>query len=314
MSRLLFCWELGANFGHLAAISVLRQRLRGDGHELFFAVADLRAARELLGEDAAILQAPVWPRFTPRGSRNEVASFADVLGPLGFADPSILAPMVDGWIGLIRVVGPDVIIADHSPAAQLGARLARLPLITMGTGFTQPPLDYQAFPPLRADIAPALPEAILLSGANEVLARRGAAQLYGSLPDLFRADSRVVIGLPELDPYRSFRRELLCAPPGGYLAPAEPEMTSACRTYSPTSVRNCRDWNPSYKCCAIYPIRWRYISGVATRSCSSLLVSGARSATGGRQTCAKRWHGSPTWFRRAERCSPLRSWRPVCPI
>lgn len=226
MARLLFCWELGANFGHLAAIAAMRQGLRSDGHELIFAVADLRAARELLGDGAAILQAPVWPSFAPRGSRNEVASFADVLAPLGFAETSILSPMVDGWLGLIKAIGPDVMIADHSPAAQLGARLARVPIISMGTGFTQPPLDYPAFPPLRADIAPALPEATLLTAAQEVLARRGATQLPASLPSLFRADSRIVIGLPELDPYRPFRRESMCAPPGGYAVPAETPDTA----------------------------------------------------------------------------------------
>ncbi len=216
--RLLFCWELGANFGHLSAIAALQRMLRDTGHNLVFAVADLRAARDLLGDEAELLQAPVWPRFTSRGSRNEIASFADVLVPLGFSDTSVLGPVVDGWLGLLKAIRPDVLICDHSPAAQLAARVAGLPLITLGTGFTQPPLEYEALPPLRTDIAPALPEIALLASANEVLERRGAGPV-NLLPELFRADRRIVIGLPELDPYRSFRRELLCAPPGGYSHP-----------------------------------------------------------------------------------------------
>ena len=70
MSRILFCWEAGANFGHLAVIAALQRKLRDRGHELAFAVADLRAASALLGDGATIFQAPVWPHYVARGSRN----------------------------------------------------------------------------------------------------------------------------------------------------------------------------------------------------------------------------------------------------
>jgi UDP:flavonoid glycosyltransferase YjiC (YdhE family) len=221
MSRILFCWEAGANFGHLAVMAALQHKLRDRGHELAFAVADLRAASALLGDGATIFQAPVWPGYVARGSRNELASFADVLGPLGFGDTATLSPMVGSWLALMRATGAQIAVSDHSPAAQLAARLAGLPLVTIGTGFTQPPLEYETLPPLRGDIAAAYTEVGLLRSAHDVMAQRGATLLPKSLPELLRPNTRIVIGLPELDPYRSFRREPLFAPPGGFGSPAE---------------------------------------------------------------------------------------------
>jgi hypothetical protein len=37
-----------------------------------------------------------------------------------------------------------------------------------------------------------------------------------TLPAYFASQARIVVGLPELDPYRSFRQEQLFAPPGGF--------------------------------------------------------------------------------------------------
>lgn len=224
MTRLLFCWELGANFGHLSAISAMRPALEAAGCELAFAVANLKAAREMLGPGARIYQAPVWPRYAHQGGRIGLASFADVLTLVGFGDADNLAAVTDAWLALFALADPEVLIADHSPAAQIAANVAHLKLVTIGTGFTSPPLEFPEFPPLRADIAPAMPERQLLKTANAVLARHGLSPRAQTLPELFRADARIVIGLPELDPYRSFRREEMMAPPGGFpaIGPAEP--------------------------------------------------------------------------------------------
>lgn len=224
MTRLLFCWELGANFGHLSTIAAMRPALEAAGFELAFAVADLKAARQMLGEGARIYQAPVWPRYAYQGGRVGLASFADVLTLVGFGDADNLAAVTDAWLALFALADPQVLIADHSPAAQIAANVAHLKLVTIGTGFTLPPLEFPEFPPLRADIAPAIPERQLLKTTNAVLARHGTASPVQTLPALFRADARIVVGLPELDPYRSFRREGIMAPPGGFpaIGPAEP--------------------------------------------------------------------------------------------
>lgn len=218
MRKLLFCWELGANFGHLSNIAAIQPDLKAQGFDIRFAVADLKAASEILGS-AGLLQAPAWPHYTHRGSTVGTASFADVLTLIGFGQARHLSSVVDAWLALFDLVDPSVIIADHSPAAQIACRIAGHPLITMGTGFTMPPLDYPSLPPLRADIAPALPEAELLSVANSILVSHGAPAMR-RLTDLLRSDARILIGLPELDPYGSFRRETFSAPVGGFAPPS----------------------------------------------------------------------------------------------
>lgn len=220
MTNVLFCWELGANFGHLSAIAAIRDRLAAAGLDLTYAVTDLAAAADMLGADARLVQAPVWPRHNHSGSRIGAAGFSDVLVLAGVGDASKLGVMIDTWRRLFDLTSAELVVCDHSPAAQLAARLSGRKLVTMGTGFTMPPLDYPTFPPLRADLPTAVPEHVLRNTIERVLATRGMAHLPTTLPGLFQSDARLVIGLAELDPYRSFRREPVMAPPGGFPPPA----------------------------------------------------------------------------------------------
>lgn len=38
MSRILFAWELGENYGHLMRLAPVADKLRAAGHQLLFAV------------------------------------------------------------------------------------------------------------------------------------------------------------------------------------------------------------------------------------------------------------------------------------
>lgn len=227
-ARLLFCWELGANYGHLSNLALLQHDLQQEGCELVFAVSNLQVAREVLGPDARIVQAPVWPDFVHRGPRVIVTGYSDILSLAGFSEPAILAPVVDAWLTLFDLVKPDVVVIDHGPAAHLAARISGISAIAVGSGFTLPPLDYPTFPPLRSDLAPSIPEARLLSVARGILSGRGVTDLPETLPEVFRTDARLPIGLPELDPYRSFRRESFYAPAKGF---AEPTPSSGRRLF-----------------------------------------------------------------------------------
>lgn len=222
-ARLLFCWELGANFGHLSNIALLQQELEHEGYELYFAVPNLQVAREILGPDARILQSPIWPDFIHRGTRLIVTGYSDILTLAGFAEPGFLAAVMDAWAVLFDLVRPDAVIIDHGPAATLAARRGGIPATAIGSGFTLPPLGYLSFPPLRSDLAPAFPEARLLDLARNLLGAGGLAGLPDTLPALFGTQARLPIGLPELDPYRSFRREPFYAPAQGFADPVVPE-------------------------------------------------------------------------------------------
>lgn len=216
MKRVLFCWELGANYGHLGLAEWLHDQLPAEGWETWFAVTDLRAARQVLGSEALLLQSPIWPPQRFEGAAIGPVSQADLLAMVGFHNTAQLAAMIAAWRTLFGLVRPDVLVADHSPTVSLAARIEQRPLIVTGTPFTMPPLGYQTFPPLRGDLAPAMPEHRIQAAIEAALREHGMSLSLPTLPAYFASQARLVVGLPELDPYRTFRQEQLFTPAGGF--------------------------------------------------------------------------------------------------
>jgi hypothetical protein len=221
MATILFAWELGANLGHLIPLSRIAKALDGEGHRAVYALRDIGNARAVLGDDTRVVQAPIWPLHKHFGAiSGGLASYADILTAIGFGDPQKVAAVAAAWQSLIDYVRPDVVVADHSPALHVLLHGTGIRIVDIGTGFTMPPLDYDFFPPLRGDLAPAVPESRLFESLRDA---RNLLKLPrpSGLIEAFRSPYRVVFGLPELDPYQGFRREPVVAPPGG-LPPAMP--------------------------------------------------------------------------------------------
>lgn len=164
-----------------------------------------------------------------------MASYADILAGIGFADPVKLSAMIAAWDALLDLIKPDLVVADHSPALLAALYGTATPVISVGTPFTMPPLSLDRLPPLRADQAPALPEARLLQSLKTALAERGA-RAPARLVDLFRTDERLVFGLPELDPYRAFRDETILTPPEPLPAFAEAPVKPRLFVYAGSEV------------------------------------------------------------------------------
>ena len=224
MKRVLFGWELGANLGHAKPLACIAGALSNADTDLFVAARDLMNARiAFRGVNAQLLQAPVWPSHRHLGSQTSEANYLDVLAEIGFADPAKLAAVVGGWIALFDLVQPDALVVDHSPGLLLAAYLRGIPAVQVGSGFTVPPVEYERFPPIRADRAPVMSEGTLLSAVSAVAAEFGGAAPR-SLIDIFRTRGRVVFGCPELDAYRPFRHDPLCLPPEPLPAFVEPPI------------------------------------------------------------------------------------------
>jgi hypothetical protein len=221
MATVLFAWELGANLGHLIPMARIAASLAGDHHRIIFALRDLTHARAVLGPEARVLQAPMWPIHRHFGAMSgAIASYTDILATVGFVDAEKLAAVATAWHSLIDMVQPDLVVADHSPGLLFALHGRDTTTVAIGTCFTMPPLDYDQFPPVRSDHAPAIPEQRFLESVREVAMQMGVRRPQ-RLVDVFQTQHRVVFGLPELDPYRSFRREPVVAPPGG-LPAAQP--------------------------------------------------------------------------------------------
>ena len=208
----LFAWELGGGLGHLMQMLPLAEDLVKAGHRVGVALRDLDRAVEVYGRaGVSFLQAPYWgrPEALPFP---KPATFAHLLGNIGFASYQRLLARACAWRNLFRLVKPDLIVFDHAPTALLASRGIEASRVLIGSGFCCPPDVTQVDDPqqpwavLRAGAAERIgaerlkaDEARVLECANRVLAAlkqpplERLGQLYGEV------DENLLTTLPELD-------------------------------------------------------------------------------------------------------------------
>ncbi len=147
MARILLAWELGSNYGHLTRQLVIAERLRQQGHKIFFAVRDPVVAAQILQPAGfGFIQAP----YKPVSSRpnQPPANYAEILLASGYSDPTCLLGLVESWLSLTRWLNIDCVVIDHAPTALLATYLVNLPAVVIGTGFEIPP-DCSPLPSIR---------------------------------------------------------------------------------------------------------------------------------------------------------------------
>jgi UDP:flavonoid glycosyltransferase YjiC (YdhE family) len=214
--KVLLAWELGSNLGHISRLLPLAKRLRARGHSVLAVVRDLTLAARYLGPAGIpFIQAPR-ASLIPKEPEQQ-ASYADMLWQTGWADATQLWAMVQAWVNILRLFGPDVAIVDHSPTALLAARCAQVRCAVIGTGFELPPLQrplpiYPGFAGATLENA-AKTESDVLEHANLCLSAVRVPRLR-SLCDLFEADRRWLTTFAELDHYGARDGELYVGPIG----------------------------------------------------------------------------------------------------
>lgn len=203
MSRILIAWEFGRNFGHLARGLPLARAWRDAGHEVAWAVPNLReAARQLAGEGFRLLQSPLIRPVNRQQS--SPLNFADMLLKEGYDDTPALQGALEGWVSLLALAAPDAILYDYAPSALLAARVTGVPALVAGAAFAAPPRvsplpafwPGEAIPPATLQAA----ETTLVDGINRCLASLGGAPL-ASLGDLYGASTPYFTTFEELDPF-----------------------------------------------------------------------------------------------------------------
>jgi UDP:flavonoid glycosyltransferase YjiC (YdhE family) len=229
--RILFAWQLGANYGHLATDLPVAECLRRKGHDVSFAVADMRVAAE-------ILSAPGFS-FTPSPAPVSAsvpspppASYAQIMHACGFGDHRDFVRLLDAWSALITRADIGVLVADHAPMAVLAAHLLDIPAVMIGSGFTIPPM-VSPLPSIRpweitqSDRLQQV-ESIVLSNINASIARLGKPP-FTRLAELFARPKKLLTTFPELDPYGT-REE------GSYIGPISSESNSKAVKWRPGSL------------------------------------------------------------------------------
>lgn len=181
MATILFTWELGSNLGHITTIAPVARELRACGHRVVAALRELSNAGTL--GDVELL-----PACAHYSAKRRTVTYADILANAGFDDPAILTSQVAAWRNLIKLVRPDLMIADHSPTALLAARISDIPYLTLGTGFCVPPDPLPGLLPGTSDA-----EQRVLDTINGITPMERVTDLYQG------ARRHLLTTVPELD-------------------------------------------------------------------------------------------------------------------
>jgi UDP:flavonoid glycosyltransferase YjiC (YdhE family) len=203
MSRILFCWELGQNLGHILGFLPVALELRKRGHEVVFVLRDLSRVEQTLGQyDFTCLPCPLWipkaPNLPPQ------LSYCEMLFRFGFLDPDGLTGLVKAWRSLFELSKADLLVIDHAPTALLAASGLGIPRALFGTGFFNPPRTVPLRPFRWWQKAPlerlVKSEARVLATINSVRANTGLPKLR-AVQELFDTEESFLCTLPELDHY-----------------------------------------------------------------------------------------------------------------
>lgn len=124
MTRILLCWELGADFQHLLTLQSVVRFYHGRGHEVWLAARDVSVLKRLFSDTQInIVAAPYTDSSAELGiTKQAPRSYSDLLRRCGFHHPDALSGLVGAWRNLFSFIKPDLILCDHSPVALLASR------------------------------------------------------------------------------------------------------------------------------------------------------------------------------------------------
>jgi UDP:flavonoid glycosyltransferase YjiC (YdhE family) len=201
--HVVFIWELGDNFGHVALFAGVARKLHQRGYELTAILRKLHDAPRFLGDlPVQLLQAPVAHK-QPLGMKPQ--SYTDDIRNCGYLDAMALQGLLRGWKSLYELTKPDVVIFNAAPTAMAAARSERFKKIALGQGYEIPP-RMEPLPAFLQSDEIDLPE--ILVRERQVLAVLNAAlQDIGLAPyhhfhEVFEVDKTFLTGTRELDHYQ----------------------------------------------------------------------------------------------------------------
>jgi UDP:flavonoid glycosyltransferase YjiC (YdhE family) len=229
MARILFVWELGKGFGHLAPYLGLVEALLEKKYQVVFVARDVGNTEKLFGAKAvAILQAPIMMHNIANPYRIQY-NLSHLLHNTGFAEVRSVFGLVKAWRHVYDYVRPDLVMFDHSPIALLAARAYPWKRIVSGSGFLIPPRK-KPLPMMR--YWQQYDQERLLKEENGVLANMNRVLEAVRCPpmdavaDLYAADEEFHLSFKELDHYpdRGDATYLgMFSPPNHGVAPVWPE-------------------------------------------------------------------------------------------
>lgn len=230
MARILVGYELGAGHGHVHRLMPVVRALEAKGHEVTFFLRNIRDNAVLLArERRAVLPVPdLVARLPGAPTPAPIATYLDIMCHSGFYRRQTLHAGILAWRTLLKQARPDLVVADHSPILLL-ACYGEIPVLQVADGFTLPPAHEADFPIFRPGwTKPMIDPAHGLKVMQDVQ-KHNRLPVPETVTAPFRTAGRLVCTLPELDPYKSLRRDPVIGPVEGLQAPQPPFDFAAAR-------------------------------------------------------------------------------------
>ena len=218
----LVCCELPAFIAAPVDLVALAERLAAAGFRPILALPDA-VQRYRKPSGFPIVQSPIWPAIAARAVPLEMRDYAELLSAIGLADPASVVAIAAAWRALIKSLRPAAIIATHSPGLVAVCAADAIPVIDFGEAKNLPPATQVGFPKLLSARCPPTSVRDMLA-ALRAIGCRPARDDGAALALLLQAPSRVVFGLPELDPFHWSRDEKLAAPAEAFGLPPRSEL------------------------------------------------------------------------------------------
>jgi Erythromycin biosynthesis protein CIII-like, C-terminal domain len=146
VASILFAWELGQGFGHIARMLPFAENLFHQGHEITWAARQPETARTILERrqiimpalnSKSVLNAPLL-NTEQRASPRITYCFSQMLQNNGYISAQNIQNGISQWQNIFDEHAIDLVVVDHSPTAIIAAELSGMPVIHLADGFTSP--------------------------------------------------------------------------------------------------------------------------------------------------------------------------------
>ncbi|MFO1369518.1 MAG: glycosyltransferase [Marinagarivorans sp.] len=215
MKKIVYIWEMGEDFGHLAKASAIIEMMLLEQYQVIFIVKDL-ANIEFFNWATQVrcIQAPIFLSRTRSATPTDC--FADILIDQGYQSEQKLRPLVKAWMELLSLLNPDMIFFDHAPTALLASNTMSIPRIILSNGFITPPAGSEAIslqPWHNTDAAKLIrSESQVINIINRVALDLGLNTIR-HVSDLYAVDQVIISGYKVLDFYQSIRSNAIYLEP-----------------------------------------------------------------------------------------------------
>lgn len=211
MKKILFCWELGEDLGHLGKIFALAQKFSQESIQFYIASKDLFATSKIdWPSNVKFIQSPIWLRSNPQPFN--AVSFAEILFYKGYDSYQHLKQLTDSWFTIFELVSPDIILFDHSPSALLAASGLNIPKIIVSNPYLTPApgtSTINLIPSAYFDEAKAAEiHQCVIKVINSIRQDYEAAPIT-AIGDLFIADATFLSGFSETDYFKERRQNAI---------------------------------------------------------------------------------------------------------